>query len=681
MSISRSLPHDPPPSHLLGLLGRLSRRQRSLVKLGIDVCISVLALFLAFALRLGSLSPPLYSGFLWLLPMILCMRLPTFAWLGLYRSNLVQPGADMAQRVLVGIAISLAGVGIPLLLFQPPSFPRAVIVIEAAISAVLGISSREVMTAMLASRLQRSRRREPVLIYGAGNAGLQLAGSLVRDENHEFRPVCFVDDDPIKQGIRIAGLEVYGPSELASIRERYQVKRALFAIPSLPGWKRRPIIESLEAAGLAVSSVPSLIDLISGRVDLVELGEVSADDLLDREAVPPSVELLGANVTGKCVVVTGAGGSIGSELCRQIAALKPHRLVLFENSEFGLYEIEMELAVRFPDLQVVAILGTVLQRDRMVEVFQHFGVETIYHAAAYKHVPLVEQNPLQGMWNNVVGTWRTAEAAMESGVETFVLVSTDKAVRPSSVMGASKRASELACLLVGARALEKAQCEGEAPPRYVMVRFGNVLDSAGSVVPLFRKQICRGGPVTVTHPEVTRYFMTIPEASQLVLQAGALGRGGEVFLLEMGKPVKIADLAQRMIDLTLAATGKKIEICFTSLRPGEKLYEELLTDPWLSEPTGHPKIFQAREKAPPLRTIGELLEELQVALRAQDAARSHELLCQLVPDYKPAVPLQDIAQSGLAAQSFHGNGKNPVPAAAPSLEWPVDAPAVVSRDA
>jgi len=634
----------------------MTRRQRQWLKLGIDVGLSVVALYLAFVVRVGSFTPPLDTGFLWLLPMILCMRLPTFAWLGLYRSNLAQPGADMARRALVGIFISLAGVGVPLLLFQPPGFPRAVIVIEAAMSAVLVISSREVMTAMLSSRLQRSRRREPVLIYGAGNAGVQLAGSLVRDENHEFRPVCFVDDDAIKQGIRIDGLEVYGSSELAAIRERYEVQRALFAIPSLPGWKRRPMIEKLEAAGLTVSSVPSLIDLVSGRVDLSELGEVSADDLLGREAVPPDDELLGANVAGKCVVVTGAGGSIGSELCRQIAALKPRCLVLFENSEFALYKIEMELAVRFPDLKVAAILGTVLHRNRMVETFEGFEVDTIYHAAAYKHVPLVEQNPLQGLWNNVVGTWRTAEAAMEAGVETFVLVSTDKAVRPSSVMGASKRAAELACLLVGARALEKAQCEGQAPPRYVMVRFGNVLDSAGSVVPLFRKQIDRGGPVTVTHKDVTRYFMTIPEASQLVLQAGALGRGGEVFLLEMGQPVKIADLAQRMIDLTQAATGKKIEIRYTGMRPGEKLYEELLTDPELSEPTDHPKIFQAREKAPPLALVGELFEDFQVALRSHNAETSHRLLCRLVPDYQPSRELRDIARSGEATLSFHGNG-------------------------
>jgi len=399
--------------------------------------------------------------------------------------------------------------------------------------------------------------------------------------------------------------------------------------------------------------VPSLIDLVSGRLELDEVGAVTADDLLGREAVPPDQGLLCTNITGKVVTVTGAGGSIGSELCRQIAALGPRALVLVENSEYALYRIGMELREQFPGLQLREVLGSVGDRARMASVFREAGVQTVYHAAAYKHVPLVEENPLPGLKNNVFGTLRAAEASAECGVETFVLVSTDKAVRPSSVMGASKRAAELACLLVGARA---ATVPGRSAPRFVMVRFGNVLDSAGSVVPLFRKQIDRGGPVTVTHKDVARYFMTIPEASQLVLQAGALGRGGEVFLLEMGQPVKIADLAQRMIDLTQAATGKKIEIRYTGMRPGEKLYEELLTDPELSEPTDHPKIFQAREKAPPLALVGELFEDFQVALRSHNAETSHRLLCRLVPDYQPSRELRDIARSGEATLSFHGNG-------------------------
>jgi FlaA1/EpsC-like NDP-sugar epimerase len=637
------------PSRLLRVVQRLSRGQRKWVKAGIDALVTFAALYTALALRLGTPAPPLGAGFLLLLQMIVCIRLVAFAWLGLYRSNLVATGTEALRQILLGIGISLLGVGLPMLLLPPPGFPRSVIIIEAGLSAALLLGVREVMVALLRSRLARTRRREPVLIYGAGNAGLQLAGMLARDEKHEYRPVCFVDDAPVKQGVRMYGLEVYDPSALDWIRERHGVQRALFAIPSLPGWRRQKLLKRLAAAGFEVSTVPSLIDLVSGRLELDEVGAVTADDLLGREAVPPDEGLLRTNTTSKVVAVTGAGGSIGSELCRQIAALEPRGLVLVENSEYALYRIGMELREQFPGLRLREVLGSVGDRARMATVFREEGVQTVYHAAAYKHVPLVEENPLPGLCNNVLGTLRTAEAAAECGVETFVLVSTDKAVRPSSVMGASKRAAELACLLVGSRA---AAGSGRAAPRFVMVRFGNVLDSAGSVVPLFRRQIAQGGPVTVTHPEVTRYFMTIPEAAQLVVQAGSLGRGGEVFLLDMGKPVRIADLARRMIEMTPAASGQPVEIRYVGLRPGEKLYEELLTDEELSRPTSHPKVFRAREVAPAPAVIEAALDRLETLLQHQDAVRALDVLRGLVPDFRGG-------QSGLRAVADPGEASPP----------------------
>lgn len=647
------------PSRLLRVVQRLSRGQRKWVKAGIDALVTFAALYTALAVRLGTPAPPLGAGFLLLLQMIVCIRLVAFAWLGLYRSNLVATGTEALRQILLGIGISLLGVGLPMLLLPPPGFPRSVIIIEAGFSAALLLGVREVMVALLRSRLARTRRREPVLIYGAGNAGLQLAGMLARDEKHEYRPVCFVDDAPVKQGVRMYGLEVYDPSALEWIRERHGVRRALFAIPSLPGWRRQKLLARLAEAGFEVSTVPSLIDLVSGRLELDEVGAVTADDLLGREAVPPDEGLLRTNTTGKVVAVTGAGGSIGSELCRQIAALEPRGLVLVENSEYALYRIGMELREQFPGLRLREVLGSVGDRARMATVFREEGVQTVYHAAAYKHVPLVEENPLPGLCNNVFGTLRTAEAAAECGVETFVLVSTDKAVRPSSVMGASKRAAELACLLVGSRA---AAGHGRAAPRFVMVRFGNVLDSAGSVVPLFRRQIAQGGPVTVTHPEVTRYFMTIPEAAQLVVQAGALGRGGEVFLLDMGKPARIADLARRMIEMTPVADGRTVEVRYIGLRPGEKLYEELLTDEELSRPTSHPKVFRAREVAPAPAVIEAALARLEALLQHQDAARALDVLRSLVPDFRGG-------QSGLRAVA------EPVEAAPPERAAAANEPA------
>jgi FlaA1/EpsC-like NDP-sugar epimerase len=364
--------------------------------------------------------------------------------------------------------------------------------------------------------------------------------------------------------------------------------------------------------------------------------------------VLPDSQLFRQVVPGRSVLVTGAGGSIGSEVCRQVAALGPKRLVLFERSEFALYEIEMELGERFPDLEVAAVLGSVLDRERLRAIYERFEVDSVYHAAAYKHVPLVEQNPVEGIANNVFGTLTAAEVARDCGVYTFVLISTDKAVRPSNVMGASKRIAELGCLM-----LSEKDADGKPPcTRFAMVRFGNVLDSAGSVVPLFRKQIALGGPVTVTHPEVTRYFMTIPEAAQLVVQASALGEGGEVFLLDMGEPVRIRDLAERMISLATAGTNREIKIDYTGLRPGEKLVEELLVEASNSQPTGHPKIFKAVESGPPSAVVAAALVRLRKALERSDLPAVYALLEELVEGYRAPTEVNDVLERSGSSFSF-----------------------------
>lgn len=483
---------------------------------------------------------------------------------------------------------------------------------------------------------------EPVAIYGAGEAGRRLVAAAAN--SHELRPVLFVDDDPKLQGRMVAGIRVSGPAELADLLTDQQIRRVLLAMPSASRHRRRQILESLKSLPVQVQTVPDIGDLITGKARLDELRDVSVADILGRDPVAPDHELLDACIRGRNVMVTGAGGSIGSELCRQIIELGATRLVLLELSELALYSIERELRERLRerglDVELVPLLGSVLQRNLVRQAVQGFGIQTIYHAAAYKHVPIVEYNMAEGVRNNAIGTWYTAEAAIEAGVETFVLISTDKAVRPANVMGASKRLAELV--------LQGLAMRGGAT-RFCMVRFGNVLESSGSVVPLFREQIQRGGPVTVTHQEVIRYFMTIPEAAQLVLQAGSMGEGGDVFVLDMGEPVRIADLAQRMIQLmglTVRSAGNPqgdIAIEFTGLRPGEKLYEELLIGD-IAGATAHPKILRAREQNLPWPQVQEALELLVIATGNGDCESIQRLLLNVVNGYQPScTQIEDLA--------------------------------------
>jgi UDP-N-acetylglucosamine 4,6-dehydratase len=631
---------------MLQSIDRLSRRQKQAVLLVLDVMLFSASLWLAFAVRLGDATPDTRGYYLWFLAAIVLVRIPIFVRMGLYRAVLRQAGPDLTRICLRGTVLSLVVVGSLLFFYAPNYGARSVVLIEAAISAVLTIGMRESVSNWLQRRTSKAAGSEPVLIYGAGVAGSQLAQALRLGS--QLRPVAFVDDEPSKWGLRVSGLSVHPPHALPELVARRGIKRALLAAPSQPAAHRSTMVRRLEDAGLRVQQVPSMLDLLRGDTQLSDLSDVNSSLLLQRGTVPPDSQLFRQVVPGRSVLVTGAGGSIGAEVCRQVAALGPKRLVLFERSEYALYQIEMELGERFPDLEVAAVLGSVLDRARLKAIYERFEVDSVYHAAAYKHVPLVEQNPIEGIANNVFGTLNAAEVAHDCGVQTFVLISTDKAVRPSNVMGASKRIAELGCLM-----LADKDADGKPPStRFAMVRFGNVLDSAGSVVPLFRKQIALGGPVTVTHPAVTRYFMTIPEAAQLVVQASALGAGGEVFLLDMGEPVRIRDLAERMIQLATAGTNREIKIDYTGLRPGEKLVEELLVEASNSQPTGHPKIFKAVESGPPSAVVGAALVRLRKALERNDLPAVYTLLEELVEGYRAPTEVNDVLERSGSSFSF-----------------------------
>ncbi|MDP2715689.1 nucleoside-diphosphate sugar epimerase/dehydratase [Rheinheimera sp.] len=513
-----------------------------------------------------------------------------FTKLGLYRAVIRYIGQHALGAVLAGIVSSAFVLALLFGVFNVHDKGNLIFVY--AILALVTSGGVRLLARMFL--VQRNNgHKERVLIYGAGSSGRQLAHALMNGE--QYHPVIFVDDDTTLQRSTILGIPVGAPAQITALLKNYNISRILLALPSASRARRREVLDALEELPIPVQSIPGMSDLVDGSMRIDELQDVKIEDLLGRDPVAPKVKLMQANIQHKVVMVTGAGGSIGSELCRQIINCEPAVLVLFELSEFGLYSIEQELAntisQRELDIKLIPVMGTVQRKNRLETVMQAFNVQTVYHAAAYKHVPLVEYNVVEGVRNNVFGTWYAAEAAINTGVETFVLISTDKAVRPTNVMGASKRLAELVL---------QALSQRQNTTRFCMVRFGNVLGSSGSVVPLFREQIRRGGPITVTHKDIIRYFMTIPEAAQLVIQAGAMGQGGDVFVLDMGEPVKIADLAKRMVHLMglevkddIHPNGD-IEVHYSGLRPGEKLYEELLIGESVRE-TAHPRIMAADE--------------------------------------------------------------------------------------
>ena len=491
---------------------------------------------------------------------------------------------------------------------------------------------------ILSNQISPSSR---VLIYGAGSAGLQLATALKFSK--EMKPVAFLDEDISFQKSFVNGLEVFSPSELTNVIEKKQVQEVLIAIPSAGRSVLKRILKDIEKYPIKVRVLPGVAELALGKVSVSELKEVEIEDLLGREVALPNQTLLEENIKNKVVMVTGAGGSIGSELCRQIIKHQPSSLILFEVSEYSIYSIEKELRDLNRSIPVVPLLGNVADKARVIDICQTFKVNTIYHTAAYKHVPLVEMNPIEGIKNNIFGTLHCVEAAIESHVDTFVLISTDKAVRPTNIMGATKRFSELILQALAS----KNRNSSEQRTLITMVRFGNVLDSAGSVVPLFREQIKNGGPLTITDPEIIRYFMSIPEAAELVIQAGAMSSGGEVFVLDMGEQIKIIDLAKRMIRLSGMEVKDEdhpkgdIEIEITGLRHGEKLYEELLLGNELI-PTQHKRIFQAHEEGIPWTKIKSILDELNLAIQSRDQDLIRNIMMESSTDYSPTKEIHDL---------------------------------------
>jgi FlaA1/EpsC-like NDP-sugar epimerase len=615
-------------------LRRLTRRSKQLLMVLADLVAIPAALWTAAWVRTGSFNLP-EEDMGQLAIAALLSTIPVFARIGLYRAVVRFLGMHAALLIGVGVAFSslvLVGVnsaiGVPL----PPETFIVYFTIATIYVGVSRFAAREFLRLRMTSA-------DRVVVYGAGAAGAQLCMAL--HARGQFRPIGLVDDNPSMHGVRVGGLRVVSSEKLPEMRRKHGVSLVLLAIPSASRRRRGEIIDRLGRMGFKVQTVPEIAEIIAGNARLEEIRDIDVHDLLGREPVPPNAGLLGACVRGKSILVTGAGGSIGSELCRQIMDLAPRRLVMLEVSELALYEIERELRslnVRSGNrIELVALLGNAHHKQRVREIMTTFGIQTVYHAAAYKHVPIVEHNMIEGIHNNIFATYNTAEAALECRVETFVLISTDKAVNPTNVMGCTKRVAEMV--------LQGLHQRGSGT-RFCMVRFGNVLESSGSVVPLFREQIREGGPVTVTHPDVIRYFMTIPEAAQLVIQAGSMGSGGDVFVLDMGSPVRIADLAKRMVQLAGFSVRDEqhpdgdIEIRFTGLRPAEKLFEELLIGKNVTG-TEHPRILRAMEHSLSWDQIKHVLDELAQSSVRFDCDRARDVLLRAVPEYQPTDRVQD----------------------------------------
>lgn len=647
-------------------LVRLPRRYKRFIQVVVDVCLVWASLWLAFVVRLGdakAIEP--FSGHAWLFLSAPVIAIPLFIRCGMYRAVMRYFGNDALLAIAKAVSISALLLALAVYWYQgaPKFIPRSMVFNYWLLSLLsiggLRLLMRQYFMGDWYSSNQSfkfSRKDDglpKVAVYGAGAAGNQLIAALRLGRG--MRAVAFIDDDPGIANRIIAGLRVYNAKHIQQMIDDTGANEILLAIPSATRVRRREVLELLEQYPLHVRSVPGFMDLASGRVTVDDVQEVDIADLLGRDAVPPQKALFERCIRDQVVMVTGAGGSIGSELCRQIVATGPTTLLLFDHSEFNLYSIhsELEQRVRRESLAVrlVPILGSIGNPQRLLDVMRSWLVNTVYHAAAYKHVPMVEHNIAEGVMNNVLGSTYTAQAAVRAGVEHFVLISTDKAVRPTNVMGSTKRLAEMLLQALSREAApvlfgDKDGLHQVNKTRFTMVRFGNVLGSSGSVIPLFHEQIRRGGPVTVTHPNITRYFMTIPEAAQLVIQAGAMGQGGDVFVLDMGRPVKIAELAEKMIHLTgLSVCSEKnpygdIAIEFSGLRPGEKLYEELLIGDDVIA-TEHPMIMRANEDHLSWDDFKVVLGELLQAVEQDDYDRVRKLLRQTVSGYAPEGEIVD----------------------------------------
>ncbi|NOZ09266.1 MAG: polysaccharide biosynthesis protein [FCB group bacterium] len=611
----------------------LDRRQKKLLLIATDVIVLPLSMYTAYALKLGRLVPleELHRSW-WILFLFPLVTIPIYMKSGFYQSVLRYMGMNAVRATIESVTLAILIIGFLMMIVKDLTFPRSVLIIFWFVAIILTIGNRYLARWLLYTFTDRGRKdSKAVAIYGAGKAGAMLVDSI--RQNDKYNLIGLIDDDSQKWGTILNSETIHPPDAIPELVQNRNLKLVFLAIPSLSRSLRRALLKMITQYPVEVRELPGLEKIIDGNISVDNVVKVEVEDILGREPVTPIKGLLEKNITGKSVLVTGAGGSIGSELCRQILELKPEKLVLLERSEFNLYSVTQEGVVGENSNKVIPILGSILNEEQVYNAMTAHKVQTVYHAAAYKHVPMVEINPIAGVWNNVIGTFRVATAAANADVESFVLISTDKAVRPTNVMGASKRFAEL---------ILQALNDQHPETCFTMVRFGNVLDSAGSVVPLFRKQIAEGGPVTVTHPEVLRYFMSIPEAVQLVIQAGAMADGGEVFVLDMGSPVKILDLAYKMIYLCgLKPKDEEfpqgdIPVEITGLRPGEKLYEELLIGNNTAK-TDHPRIMKAKEDSIDWVTINKAVTELRHHCNEQDRAAVISTLRKFVKEYTPYV--------------------------------------------
>ncbi len=614
------------------------RNTKRAVVIGLDIVLALVSTWAAFSLRLDMLHWPVGNQW-WAYLLAPLIAIPIFIRLGLYRAIFRYTGLDALVAISQAIALYAVIITCLLLLQTWPVIPRTLGLLQPIIFLLLVSISRAIARFWLADvhGILRPPNQGRMLIFGAGVVGVQTASAMAM--TRQFNLLGFVDEDPSKIGRTINGIPVFSPDQVPAMVAKLAVTDILLAIPSATRERRNKIIHSLRALPVHTRTLPGLSDLASGRVTVKDFRELDVEDLLGREAVKPQTDLVASRLHQKVILVTGAGGSIGSELCRQILQEQPKQLLMLDHSEFGLYTLHRELetlcAAQYPGVELVPLLASVVNRARLDWICSHYRPNTVFHAAAYKHVPMVECNPSEGMLNNVFGTLNMAQAAKAAQVASFVLVSTDKAVRPTNLMGASKRMAELVLQTLASQAEPGGTC-------FSMVRFGNVLGSSGSVVPLFRDQLAYGGPLTVTHPEVTRYFMTIPEAVQLVLQASAMASGGEVFVLEMGDPVKIIDLARRLVELSgLQVRDEQhpdgdIEFAIVGLRPGEKLYEELLIGDNPTQ-TEHPRIMKAHEEFMAWPELSAQLQLLEQAASAHDEAAIRSVLKTCVHGFVEAV--------------------------------------------
>jgi len=616
-----------------------SRSIKKKILVLVDSISLLLVLPTSFSIRLGYWYFP-ENGVLWLVLIAPVIAIPVFIRFGLYRTVIRHIGFNALWSILQAVSLYALLWGIVSFMVAVEGVPRSVILINWILS-ILVISGVRITIRwfLIKNKITISfgkshDNRKIALVYGAGNAGIQLVSAL--EHSYEYKLVGFIDDSKELQGNQVRGLYVYSADEISDVIKKYKVSEILIAIPSISRAKQHAIIERLESHLVLVRLIPGVAELAEGKVGISDLRAVSIEDLLGRDTVSPNRKLLSKNITGKVVMVTGAGGSIGSEMCRQIIKLKPDALVLYELNELALYNINQELTCS--EVDIYPLLGSVNSVNRISQVLEYFKVNTIYHAAAYKHVPIVEFNNTEGVNNNVFGTLSIAQAAINAKVEAFVLISTDKAVRPTNTMGATKRCAEQ---------ILQALSSTQKTTTFTMVRFGNVLGSSGSVIPLFTQQIKAGGPITITDKDIVRYFMTIPEAVELVIQAGAMAVGGEVFVLNMGEPVRIVDLAKKMIHLSgleikdEAHSNGDIELEYTGLRPGEKLFEELLIGDNAKD-TDNPLIMRAEEKSLSWNELKPILEDLNKAVATCNQEKVRELLIQIVPDFKPQCDISDI---------------------------------------